>query len=541
MLIVLTAVALSCVGGAAIWQFHRNAQSMRHSAESVIPGFIAASELVGRLKTLQLSVMNLVHAPDINAAGGFKERIDVDKAQLKDHLTKQESLAEGDSQRALVNQARESLGGYYDALDQVIAARLAGQNIMADALLSGSAAPYLQEVEQILETLRVEKERAKEATLSDIQASMRAAIAAIVACLGASILLVALLGYRLHRRISVPITEMRNTMEEIVASLDFTQRVRVAREDEIGCSIRAFNSLIETVQGSLLDIKYVIRENEVAASEMHRSAVVLADIAAKVHASSKDIQGAVADIQEKIQLINSETVQADNLSVESGRQATENSTLIREAVAHIHQLATSIDSATDRVMALAFSGRQIASQVKEVREIADQTNLLALNAAIEAARAGESGRGFAVVADEVRKLAERVTLATQTISEQVSGIAETSTTSTDLMRQLVADMQSTIELTSTAGQAMSEIEISARKVGLAVEEIGVQVSSGHVSSREIAIKVGTIDDLMQQANVVAARTMEFSDGVRSISSRMSDVVSRFRIQSAANHGAGLRH
>jgi methyl-accepting chemotaxis protein len=62
----------------------------------------------------------------------------------------------------------------------------------------------------------------------------------------------------------------------------------------------------------------------------------------------------------------------------------------------------------------------IGNVVGTIETIASQTNLLALNATIEAARAGEAGRGFAVVANEVKALANKVTLATGTISGSVA-------------------------------------------------------------------------------------------------------------------------
>ena len=441
VLLIIATAALLLLGSTALLQFHRNNNMVRNLTDGSIPGFLAASELGSKLKSLQISVMGLVNAPDNTIAEQFKDKVAADKDNLQQELNTLGKLADSAAQQGLVKQAQESLQAYYGALDEVIKLRLTGQKLFAEAALSGSAGPYLQELEQILETLRIEKRRDKEASLAAIEDSLRESVILLAASTLATLLILAFLGHRLYRQISRPLKEMESTMAEIATTLDFTRRVPVTRGDEIGQSIRAFNSLVDTLQKSLSEMVQVIRNNEIAAMEMHQSAVTLANIAASGNASSKDIQGAVKEIQAQIDRITHDTHHAGSLTALSGQQATENGQIIRQAVDRIHALAHNVESAAERVFALATAGGNIASQVKEIREIADQTNLLALNAAIEAARAGETGRGFAVVADEVRKLAERVSAATQSISLQVQDITVTSKLSTDLMHQVVTDMK----------------------------------------------------------------------------------------------------
>jgi len=122
-----------------------------------------------------------------------------------------------------------------------------------------------------------------------------------------------------------------------------------------------------------------------------------------------------------------------------------------------------------------------------------------------------------------------VAKATQSIALQVNEIGESSHQSTDLMQQVVNDMQRNIDLASSAGTAMSTIESSARQVISKVEQIGQQVTVGHASSNDMVSKMQDIEELMMSANVAATHTRDFADSVRNISGRMASVIARFQI------------
>jgi methyl-accepting chemotaxis protein len=531
LLLLIAAIALAGLGVVAFLQFERSAASMRTLTDRAIPGFLAAGELKSRLKTLQITVINLVNAADDPLARQGADALVAEKDGLTQALDAQMTMADGEVEQALIRQVQDSLSACFAVLDDVSRMRLSGQRDLAGAVLSGAAEPYLQELEQIIETLLVEKRRTKDGLLSEIDAARQQSVVTLLAALIVTFVVLGILGSRLYRQISRPLAEMQRAMAAVATDLDFTRRVPIVRDDEIGQSINAFNVLIGVVHRSLSEMVDVIRRNETASVEMHGSAADMTSIAENGNASASEIQRAVREVQRQIERINDDTVEAGCLTENSGQQATANGALIREAAERIHELASSVESASERVFALASAGNQISLQVREISEIADQTNLLALNAAIEAARAGESGRGFAVVAGEVRKLAERVSGATRSIAEQVKGIETTSSASTELMRKVVADIKRNIDLTTSAGKAMTDIEGSARQVIGVVGQIGQQVAIGQASSRDIVDRVDTIEDLMRRASAAADQNRVVADTIREISDQMAGIVNRFRIVS----------
>jgi len=58
------------------------------------------------------------------------------------------------------------------------------------------------------------------------------------------------MGWMLYRQIIRPITRMQGMMSEIATSQDFTRRVPVGKQDEIGKSIVAFNTMIAKIEQS---------------------------------------------------------------------------------------------------------------------------------------------------------------------------------------------------------------------------------------------------------------------------------------------------
>jgi methyl-accepting chemotaxis protein len=129
---------------------------------------------------------------------------------------------------------------------------------------------------------------------------------------------------------------------------------------------------------------------------------------------------------------------------------------------------------------------EIAERISVIQEIAGQTSLLALNASIEAARAGNHGKGFAVVAAEVQKLAEKSQAAAAEISALSESSVSIAKTAGDVISKLIPDIQKTAELVSEINSASGEQSNGANQISSAVDQFGSIVQENASASEELA-------------------------------------------------------
>ncbi len=253
VLIALTFIAIFSIGGYAIFQARMNATEVRSVTEGVVPSSLASADLVSHLKQVQLDVMALVYAPDTDLAALANKKLMAGKKPLQESLDLQSKQATNDVQRGLVQQAQDDLHDYFAAIDDTAKFKLAGQANLAEANLYANVAQYQSILEQIVVTLRVEKNRSKDSAIAALNNSLSKTATGISVFTLITVVVLSVIGIVLYRRIVRPISQMQETMSEIASSQDFTQQVPVERMDEIGRSIVAFNMMIDKIQeGSAL-------------------------------------------------------------------------------------------------------------------------------------------------------------------------------------------------------------------------------------------------------------------------------------------------
>ncbi len=179
LLLLITLVAMTSIGAYSILQTRRNATAVKVVTENIMPSALASADLVAQLKDVQLAAMSVVTAPDAGLAKSASDRLATHKATLQKGIDLQQEKASNDTQLGLIAQAKESLGNYFKAIDEMTQFKLAGQQAMAEASLDGTVGQYLVELTQIVDTVRVEKARSKDAAIDALNESLSNAVAAI--------------------------------------------------------------------------------------------------------------------------------------------------------------------------------------------------------------------------------------------------------------------------------------------------------------------------------------------------------------------------
>ena len=254
-LVLLMFVVLTAIGGYAVYQTRNSAVQVKQVTAGVVPSALASADLVGLLKDVQLAMMTLVYAPDGNILSQAQDQLKVKEAALRDALALQAKSAVGQAQTGLLSQAHDSLQNYFSAIDDTATMKASGNNELAQANLFANVAQYRDEMEGIVENLRMQKNRQKDDAIATLNQSLATTTVAIAGVTGLAVIVLTFIGMLLYRQITRPLSSMQKMMSEIATNQDFTRRVPVGRMDEIGHSIVAFNGMLEKIQQSSTLIK----------------------------------------------------------------------------------------------------------------------------------------------------------------------------------------------------------------------------------------------------------------------------------------------
>jgi methyl-accepting chemotaxis protein len=331
------------------------------------------------------------------------------------------------------------------------------------------------------------------------------------------------------RSITVPLNKVHATITHVEKSGDFTQRIALDSNDEVGETAKAFDDLIASLQKTFSEVLESSTKLSKTAQNLSAASGRLADSSSVQSESTSAMAAAVEQMTVSTNQVSDSARDALGVSRQSGDLSSQGGGIIDKAALEMSRIAETVRGTSRTIEEVGQNSNQISSVVKLIKDIADQTNLLALNAAIEAARAGDQGRGFAVVADEVRNLAERTSSATEEISKMIAVVQHSAQLAVKAMENSVKEVGNGVDLANQAGSTIVRIKNGANHVVDVVNDISSALAEQCEANNSLAGQVEKVAQLAEINSVAASQTASEADNLQKLANSLQDSIKHFKI------------
>lgn len=430
-------------------------------------------------------VRNITRAAQLNSERGWEQRVKIAMASL------------------------ESLNGYHDLVHVILANAVTGPAL--PLILEKGSLQIQQTVDTWRSLLGV-----MDRILGERYTRAKFAIAAKIIALLIAVISTMVIMVLVSRSVSRSIASAAQITGKIAGGEFDLQVEGVGKVDEIGELMRAVDVLRKNSQAqralqekdketatslsmTAMQVTEAVEAIQAAASEISQGSN---DLATRTERQASALQETVATMSEI-----STTVGINAEIAEKARNCA------MDAVTRAESGGAAVSSVVQAMSGIESSSARIAEIIQVMEEISFQTKLLALNAAVEAARAGESGKGFAVVAQEVRSLADRSRQASQQIR--------------DLIAQSSREVAQGVKLAGGAGEALSSIIETVRRVSELAPEIAAGSREQSRSIEEINKALSDLDAATQQNAALVEESSASAGSLADQARRLVDVVANF--------------
>jgi len=397
--------------------------------------------------------------------------------------------------------------------DKVVAMAQANQDAGATEVLMKQAGPATQRWQDVMDEYAALQKENNQADTAEATAAYESA----------RVLMLALSGLAIAVGAVAAVVIARTLLRQLGGEPDYAAGIasRIAAGDlTVSVDTRSGD------QHSMLHAMKMMRDALAAiVSEVRSGTETIASASSQIASGNQDLSARTeqqASSLEETASSMEELTSAVRQNNDNARQANQ---LAQSASAVAQQGGAVVSQVVDTMGAINDSSRKIVDIIAVIDGIAFQTNILALNAAVEAARAGEQGRGFAVVATEVRNLAQRSASAAREIK--------------DLIGNSVEKVEIGSKLVEQAGQTMSEVVASVRRVTDIMADISSAGDEQSAGIEQINQAVSEMDTVTQQNAALVEEAAAAAEAMQQQAANLERVVSIFQVD-AQPHAALVR-
>ena len=449
-----------------------------------------------------------------------EQKVNTQLNQLREQASAYQNAALVSQVQTLITEHQQLGQAYRAGRDQFLAAN--ADPAVGDKAVKGIDRAASEQMSNLVKQLHQQGVQESELIANETSRTMTLGITIL---LGSALLITLLSLWLVNHQILNPIKQLITHITRLSQG-EFTQTLRLQRQDELGHLVQAANSLRDSLVDTFSQIRHSTDQLDQASSELQHISGKMTDGTQDQFARTDLLATAMHEMSATAQDVAHNAATAAHAADQADQAAKEGEQVMQATINTITHMSQEIENTAGVIQRLDEDSRRISTVLEVIRTIAEQTNLLALNAAIEAARAGEQGRGFAVVADEVRTLAKRTADSTAEINKIIDKVqngtqdaVQAIASGQQFSEQSVTQVTQAGEMLRHITQAIGEIHNMNQQIATAAEE---QTSVAEDISRNLV----DIKDIATSNGENAQQTQHTSHQLHTISSELSHAMHR---------------